>query len=109
MSNTIFEVFHLAANCAGMQSVANIFHLSHLLIECNQIPGDVVEFGCNAGHTAALMTVLTTKKIWVYDSFRGLPKPGDKEGVADCFKEGTVASGENVLDHTFRPCQPAPP
>jgi hypothetical protein len=102
MTNNTFEAFHLAANCVGIQSTANIFHLAHFLIECNRIPGDVVEFGCHAGHSAALMSVLTSKRMWVYDSFRGLPEsgPGDK-GAGRIFRPGYLTLNQQVLQHTF--------
>jgi len=45
-----------------------------------QIPGDVVELGCNRGNMAIYIQAMLTEKgsdkeFHVYDSFSGLPKP----------------------------------
>lgn len=45
-----------------------------------QVPGDVVELGCNRGNMAIYSQILLTetgsdKRLHVYDSFEGLPRP----------------------------------
>ncbi len=48
------------------------------------ISGDFVECGvCNGGSAAAFAIAFkqTQKKIWLYDSFEGLPQSGEKDGV----------------------------
>ena len=86
-------IFNSAALCCagGMQRFDSLCHLGHYLMQAANIPGDVVEFGCNEGKTAAFMAKLTTKRIWVYDSFRGIPRLADGEKVAEVFKEGLMA------------------
>lgn len=49
------------------------------------VPGDVVECGVYNGGSAALMASNCTRspldrKIWLFDSFQGLPQPTEKDG-----------------------------
>jgi O-methyltransferase len=49
-------------------------------------PGDVCEFGVAQGATSALLANEirgTDKKLWLFDSFEGLPKPTDKDKLID--------------------------
>ena len=78
-------------------------------MQAANIPGDVVEFGCNEGKTAAFMAKLTTKRIWVYDSFRGIPRHGDGEKVAEVFKEGLMAVDTSTVLHHFNAAGEPPP
>jgi glycosyltransferase involved in cell wall biosynthesis len=51
-----------------------------------QAPGDVCEFGVAQGATSALLANeirATNKMLWLYDSFRGLPKPSVKDQLKD--------------------------
>lgn len=48
--------------------------------------GDVCEFGVAQGATSALLANEirdTNKKLWLYDSFTGLPKPSPKDQLKD--------------------------
>ena len=48
--------------------------------------GDVCEFGVAQGATSALLANeirATDKRLWLYDSFAGLPKPSDKDALKD--------------------------
>ena len=58
--------------------------------ECLRVSGDFVEFGCYKGDTSLLLAELlveksvekSAKKLWIYDSFEGLPeKSGYDESV----------------------------
>ncbi len=49
-------------------------------------PGDVCEFGVAQGATSALLANEirgTNKRLWLYDSFSGLPKPSPKDQLKD--------------------------
>lgn len=49
-------------------------------------PGDVCEFGVAQGATSALLANEirdTDKRLWLYDSFTGLPKPSAKDRLKD--------------------------
>lgn len=59
--------------------------LLNLAAQCLTVPGDFVEFGCYAGDTSILLADLLpkSKKLWLYDSFEGLPnKTAADESVA---------------------------
>ena len=62
--------------------------------ECLVVPGDFVEFGCYKGDTSLLLAELLVdksvdkmgktggngaKKLWIYDSFEGLPEKTDED------------------------------
>ena len=62
--------------------------------ECLEVPGDFVEFGCYKGDTSLLLAELLVekpvdklgktggngaKKLWIYDSFEGLPEKTDED------------------------------
>jgi O-methyltransferase len=56
------------------------------------VPGDLVEVGCNAGLTSVFLQMLNRagsgrRELHVYDSFQGLPPPGPHDatlGAGDC-------------------------
>ena len=73
-------------------------NLIHYAMQVNSLPGDMVEFGCYTGRTAALLALVTGRPLWLYDSFEGLPiqKPQDEGG---CFGAGDfVAKEEQVYE-----------
>src|SRR5262249_17453984 len=55
----------------------NMYHfVSQVLV--HEIPGELVEVGCNSGESSVLITKILgefdpSKKLHVYDSFEGLP------------------------------------
>lgn len=62
------------------------FWILSALYHTLQIEGDICEFGCAQGATTALMghTISSTSKhIWIYDSFEGLPRPTEKDVLID--------------------------
>ena len=71
-------------------SVKRLINLYRLVQKVNKLnlPGDVVECGVWNGGSAAIMGVAdrddTTsskvRKLWLFDSFRGLPPPSNKDG-----------------------------
>ena len=84
-----------------------IENLVHYLIDSieNNIEGDVVEFGCYVGESSkylmkTLVTTETTKKLYVYDSFEGLPELSKwEEGTG--WRAGTLKSTEQILESNF--------
>ena len=62
------------------------------------LPGDFVELGCYAGDTSLLFAELlreagSDKKLWIYDSFEGLPAKTteDESAAGENFQEGVLA------------------
>lgn len=63
----------LMARAIGMQDFGRLTALAYHLMQVSDILGDVVEFGCHKGKTAAFLKSITGRSLWVYDSFEGLP------------------------------------
>lgn len=66
------ELFKKVAE-VGMQPFSSLIHLCHFVLETQDIEGDIVEFGCYKGDTSKLLSFISNKNIFVYDSFQGLP------------------------------------
>ncbi len=76
----------------------------YLLAELNAAmadPGDICEFGVAQGATSALLANEirgTDKRLWLYDSFSGLPKPSPKDQLKDdIFGLGSMARYEGEM------------
>lgn len=70
-----------------------------------EIPGDVVEFGCYVGESSKYLmkTILETnskKKLYVYDSFEGLPDLSEWEKNTG-WRAGTLKTSRDVLEQNF--------
>lgn len=73
------------------------------------IDGDVVEFGCYSGTTSLFITRLleakkSPRKLYVYDSFDGLPEKTkeDSSPLGVDFKRGELRATKNVFIENFR-------
>lgn len=69
------------------------------------VPGDVVELGCNVGMTSSYLQRLikatgTDKELYVYDSFEGLPDKRIEDGATPC-KKGASAVLVSAFMRTF--------
>lgn len=62
---------------------------SVLYIIRNQIPGDFVECGVWKGGSCMLIALtlvrenINSRRIWLYDTFEGMTKPGEKDGETE--------------------------
>ncbi|HEU5320372.1 MAG TPA: TylF/MycF/NovP-related O-methyltransferase [Methylomirabilota bacterium] len=77
----------LAAECPETVSAERLRHLAAGLGHVLRlgVPGDVVEVGCYRGVTSQLLRRVIDaldrgRELHVYDSFRGLPRPGRRDG-----------------------------
>jgi len=63
------------------------YFIIHAIAQCKALEGDICEFGVAQGETSALMAneivQSTTKKLHLFDSFEGLPKPTEKDQLKD--------------------------
>jgi len=63
------------------------YFIVQALAKCKDLTGDVCEFGVAQGETSALMANeiadSSDKRIHLFDSFEGLPKPSDKDQLKD--------------------------
>lgn len=89
MNNALYQKLFSEAITGGMQCAGRLANITHYLLQTPKLDGAMVEFGCNAGRTAALMAcVCPEKELWLYDSFQGLPKPTEKDSGQ--FAEGIM-------------------
>ncbi len=63
------------------------YFIVQALAKCKDLPGDVCEFGVAQGETSALIAneiaLSGNKRLHLFDSFKGLPKPSDKDQLKD--------------------------
>lgn len=82
----------------------NMYHLvSQVLVY--GVEGDLVEVGCNSGQSSVLITKTmqlhnSDKKLFVYDSFEGLPSLSPIDGIA--YHQGQLKTTEDVLRYNFK-------
>src|ERR1051325_3620356 len=82
-------------------SPAEAMYLLDELHRALKVDGDVCEFGVAQGATSALLANelrTTTRHLWLYDSFEGLPKPTDKDVLLDDeFHLGDIRAYEGMF------------
>ena len=79
-----------------------------LLFRCLNVDGDVVELGCYEGDTSLLLAEILrrespSKKLWIYDSFEGLPEKSDadySEAGRD-FQKGELCVSKKYVKQRF--------
>lgn len=67
-------------------SVSEALYILYYLQQAMKVPGDICEFGVAQGATSRLMAseiMNTDRKLWLFDSFEGLPPPGPKDRLID--------------------------
>lgn len=87
---------------------AEAYFIIYYLEKTKYLNGDICEFGIAQGETSSLLASeikSTTKKLHLFDSFEGLPKPTEKDILKnDIFRlgkieayEGTMKCSENLV------------
>lgn len=77
-------------------------NIAHYALQCSELPGDMAEFGCHSGRTAALLAALVDKPLYLYDSFEGLPERVAQDADAlPHFKAGQLAVDEKEVHAIF--------
>jgi len=79
-----------------------------LLFRSMNVPGDVVELGCYEGDTSLLFAEMlrrenSEKRLWIYDSFEGLPEKSDadySEAGRD-FRAGELCVSKKYVKQRF--------
>lgn len=68
-------------------TVGEAVHIVHYLHRALLVPGDICEFGCNEGATSRLLAheilPAVDRRLWLFDSFEGLPAPSEKDRLID--------------------------
>ncbi len=90
----------LFSNLLGTDIVEAIYIL-HYLNKTKRLEGDICEFGVAQGRTSVLLanSILdVNKKLWLYDSFEGLPKPTEEDILKDdIFGLGSMEAYEGKM------------
>lgn len=90
----------LAAKLLGT-SVIEAMYILEFLNKSLKLEGDVCEFGVAQGATSVLLAneIRTTpKNLWLFDSFKGLPKPSEKDLlIDDIFNLGSMDKYEGTM------------
>jgi hypothetical protein len=76
-------------------SIGEAIYIVHHLHNAMKFPGDICEFGVAQGATSALLAAeilsLPERKLWLFDSFEGLPVPGPEDKlINDIFSLGSM-------------------
>jgi AraC-like DNA-binding protein len=77
-------------------------HRAVTYIEKNKIPGDIVECGVAHGGSAAIMALTLghhARRLWLFDTFEGLPAPSEKDPdlrIASAYTRAFDASLDEV-------------
>ena len=74
--------------------------------QCLVVPGDFVEMGCYRGDTSMVLAEIlqgSEKKLWLYDSFEGLPEKEqeDESATGVDFEKGALAASKRELKQRF--------
>ena len=79
--------------------------------KCLLVEGDFVELGCYRGDTSLLLAELLVeksvekpaKKLWIYDSFEGLPEKGEEDAseIGKDFQRGELAVAKREVKARF--------
>lgn len=97
------KLVELLAECNYMLGFDRVINIAHLVLQTERHPGAIVELGTARGATARLMTALSHRPVYVYDSFEGLPDIPPDEGVCAQWTRGTFTySVEEVLSEFVR-------
>lgn len=99
-------VLKLLSNQVNEREIAVILRELDTLIK-NNVPGDVVEFGCYVGTTSVFLLdkiQKTKRRLWLYDSFEGLPEKTheDASSAGEQFKTGELCVTKKQLEHNLR-------
>lgn len=95
---------------AGLKRLANCAYLTDRVLMDN-IPGDIIETGVWKGGASAMMRGvlkargITDRKVYLADSFEGLPPPNEEEFPADTgsrfHTRGRLRVGTDIVRKTF--------
>lgn len=92
----------------GTGNLARVLAISELFLQTQEVPGDVAEFGVWKGATSSLLAKLlairaplSSKKIHLFDSFKGLTEFAAEDSVARA-RVGDYSGSEETLRDAAR-------
>jgi O-methyltransferase len=94
----------ISGRMTNVEQRMNMFHLVDQVLAYD-VDGDFVELGCNSGQSSVLISKIMQhykpdKKLYVYDSFEGLPRLNEVDGRA--YHQGQLKTTEDILRHNFK-------
>lgn len=92
------QLFRLATEVVTSQMLCTgrLINIAHFALQCSALPGDMAEFGCYRGRTAAMLAHIVNKPLWLYDSFEGLPQRAPQDaGAFENFQPGGFFSNNS--------------
>jgi len=90
--------FQIDPTITSIEQIKYLLALLETTIDDN-IPGNIVELGCYIGESSKWITMMLSqknsdKKLYVYDSFEGLPEPSEWEPE---WRKGALRTTQDVL------------
>tara|TARA_Y100000590_G_C15456346_1_gene914710 strand:+ start:29 stop:814 length:786 start_codon:yes stop_codon:yes gene_type:complete len=96
------KIFNLLIELKGTSLVEGIY-IVNSLFETIKLNGDVCEFGVAQGKTSKLIGYIINdidKKLYLFDSFKGLPKPSKEDQLKDdIFNLKNISNYEGKMSH----------
>lgn len=91
---------------ANVEARMNLFHLLEQVVS-NDVPGDVVDLGCNAGDSTIVMQKLVSvlapdKQVHAYDSFEGLPEIKGSDAEDGVYAKGYMQASDDLFRWKFK-------
>jgi hypothetical protein len=93
------EELDIFSGLLGVEANEGLFLLNYLK-QCLSLDGDVCEYGVAQGATSTLIakTINGAKDLFLFDSFEGLPKPSEEDGLKDdIFNLGDMSRYEGTM------------
>ena len=102
----LINKYALVSDQINQKELATVLEALQLTLD-KHIGGDVVEFGCYKGTTSLFLMRLIMasgqqKRLWLYDSFQGLPDKTAEDGtIGDEFRPGELAATKAEVVRNF--------
>ena len=96
------KLLNLLLDLKGTSLVEGLY-IANSLIKVSNLNGDVCEFGVAQGKTSKLIGYIINnlnKKLFLFDSFKGLPKPTKEDELKDdIFNLKNISNYEGKMSH----------